>query len=364
VLEGAGSPAEINLLDRDIVNLPIATAAGIRAIVVGDIERGGVFASLYGTVELLPPDQRACVGGFLINKFRGDAALLLDGPSELARLTGIPTLGVLPYVADVSLDAEDSLAFNGPPPRPDAAPPTILDVAAIRWPQLANATDLDPLAIEPGVGVRWVDHAASLGQPDLIVLPGSKATVADVAWLRSSGLDRAIANTDAALVGICAGYQALGRTIRDSSGVEAAAGTFVAGLGLIGVDTTFESTKQLRQVRGSVSGTPVTGYEIHHGRTVRSPGTESWLTLGDEDEGVVTSIGARAVYGTSVHGVFESDEFRRAFLTEVARQRGIAFEPAATSFAAARERQLDRLGDLIEDHVDLEVIGQLIEAAR
>ncbi|MEY2468987.1 MAG: adenosylcobyric acid synthase [Actinomycetota bacterium] len=364
ILEGAGSPAEINLADRDIVNLPIAVAAGIKAIVIGDIERGGVFAALYGTVELLPPEQRAAVGGFLINKFRGDPALLLDGPDELARRTGIPVLGVLPYVTDVALDAEDSLSFNGPLPRPGRAAPTVLDVVGIRWPHLANATDLDPVAIEPGVGLRWVDHAASLGRPDLVVLPGSKATVTDLNWLRGTGLDRAIAATDAAVLGICGGYQALGRTIRDLDGVEAAADTMVDGLGWLDVDTEFRAAKHVAQCRGIAMGASVTGYQIHHGRTRRASGTDSWVALDGEAEGEGGSApGPRFVLGTSLHGIFESDAFRRMFLTEVARRRGITFRPAATSFAAARERQLDRLGDLVENHVDLATLSRLIEAS-
>jgi adenosylcobyric acid synthase len=364
LLEGAGSPAEINMIDRDIVNLPVAVAAGLNAIIVGDIERGGVFASLYGTVELLPPDQRARVRGFVINKFRGDPALLLDGPDELGRRTGIPVLGVLPYLTDVAIDAEDSMAFHGPPVRPDGSAPTVLDVAVLRWPQLANATDLDALAIEHGVGVRWVDHAAALGRPDLIVLPGSKATVADLRWLHASGLARAISATDAVVLGICAGYQMLGRTITDPDGVEAAPGTTVDGLGWLDVDTTFQRTKNVRQRRGTAMGAPIAGYQIHHGRTKGVAGTTPWVRLdGDEDDGAC-AFGRRPVYGTSLHGCFESDAFRRAFLIEVARLRGASFRPAATSFAAAREQQLDRLGDLVEQHLDMDAVIELVEGSQ
>ncbi|MGI8695840.1 MAG: cobyric acid synthase [Mycobacteriales bacterium] len=361
LLEGAGSPAEINLLDRDIVNLPIAVAARVRAIVVGDIDRGGVFAALHGTVALLPAEQRACVGGFVINKLRGDPGLLLDGTGMLQRATGVPTLGVLPYLTDVALDAEDSLC--GAPPRPATLTPTVLDVAAIRWPRLSNPTDLDPLAIEPGVGVRWVDHAAALGRPDLVVLPGTKATVADLKWLRASGLDVAIGRTHAIVLGICGGYQALGSTISDPDGVETAAGTRVSGLGWIDVNTTFGAEKTLRRRRGTAYEEPVAGYEIHHGRTVRAPGTRPWLLLDGDDEGARAS-GRRTVLGTNLHGLCEGDGFRRALLLEVARQRGVRFTPAATSFTAAREAQLDRLGDLVEMHLDLGAIDRLIEAAR
>ncbi|MDQ6726805.1 MAG: cobyric acid synthase, partial [Actinomycetota bacterium] len=219
VIEGAGSPAEINLLHSDLVNLRLAAAAGVPAIVVGDIDRGGVFAALYGTVSLLPDDLRPLVRGFVVNKFRGDPALLAGGPAELERRCGVPTLGVLPYLHGVSLDAEDSLALPAAGNAPDAAG-AALDVAVIRFPRLANFTDLDPLSVEAGVGVRFVDRPAALGRPDLVVLPGTKATVADLEWFRGRGLDRAVlacATRDrgAAVLGICGGYQMMGRTIVD-----------------------------------------------------------------------------------------------------------------------------------------------------
>ena len=361
VLEGAGSPAEINLLDRDIVNLPVAVAAGCRAVVVGDIERGGVFASLLGTVELLPKDQRACVGGFVVNKFRGDAGLLLDGAEQLEVRTGVQTLGVLPYLADLAIDAEDSMAFAGPPPRPSVDVPAVIDVAAIRFPQVSNATDLDPLAIEPGVAVRWVHSAASLGRPDLIVLPGTKSTVADLAWLRASGLHDAIVATPAVVVGICGGYQMLGREISDAPGVEAAAGADVAGLGLLDVRTRFVSEKTLRRRRGCALGAAVHGYEIHHGVTARGAVTP-WLDLDGEAEGAYDD--ARGVFGTNLHGLFEADGFRHRFLLDVARRGGITYTPIPTSFAAARDEQLDRLADLLEEHLDMAAIDRLIQEAR
>jgi len=361
VLEGAGSPAEINLLDRDIVNLPVAVAAGCRAIVVGDIERGGVFASLLGTVELLPSDQRACVGGFVVNKFRGDPALLLDGAEQLERRTGVPTLGVLPYVPDVAIDAEDSMAFAGPPPRPSLGAPAVLDVAAIRFPQVSNATDLDPLAIEPGVALRWVDNAASLGRPHLIVLPGTKATVADLAWLRAGGLDEAIADTTAVVVGICGGYQMLGREITDAGGVESTAGSRVIGLGLLDVRTEFAPDKTLRQRSGCALDVPVHGYEIHHGVTARGA-VAPWLDLDGEADGACHET--RGVFGTNLHGLFEADEFRRRFLLDVARRGGVTYTPVPTSFAAARDAQLDRLADLLEEHLDMAAIDRLIQEAR
>jgi adenosylcobyric acid synthase len=360
VLEGAGSPAEINLLDRDIVNLPIAVAAGIKAILVGDIDRGGIFASLHGTLALLPDDQRACIGGFVINKLRGDPTLLFEGPAQLEELTGVPTLGVLPWIDDVALDAEDSVALLGPQARLAVGVPTVIDVAAVRLPHLANATDLDPLAIEPGVGLRWVDHAAALGDPDLVVLPGTKSTVADLAWLRSSGLAAALGASRAAVVGLCGGYQMLGRTISDPCGVESPPGTTADALGWLDVDTVLESDKITRRRRGTVDGHAVEGYEIHHGRMDPAESASPWIRLEDdghsdgEPEGVV-GHGPRRVLGSSLHGLFEADGFRSAFLS------GLGRLPGTTSFAAAREAQLDRLGDLVDRHLDVRAIGRLIE---
>ena len=359
ICEGAGSPAEINLLDHDIVNLRIADEAGIPAVVVGDIDRGGVFAALYGTVVLLPEHYRRLIKGFIINKFRGDPALLIDGLRELEERTGVPTLGVLPFVHDVALDAEDSLALEGP--RPMSGAPALadaLDVAAIRFPRLSNFTDLDALAIEPGVSVRLVTDAGSLGDPDLIVLPGTKATVADLEWLRGRGIDRAIKSRDALVLGVCGGYQMLGKRIVDH--VESGRGT-VEGLGWLDVSTVFEADKVTRQRRGYAMGQRVTGYEIHHGLTRRGPATEGWVHLDDvhgaEDDGAVDPD-ARAL-GTSLHGLFEEDGFRATFLTEIGRRREKTFVPAGVSFAAAREAQFDRLADLLEAHVDLQaVLGQ------
>ena len=368
VCEGAGSPTEINLLDHDIVNLRVAAEAGLPAIVVGDIDRGGVFAALYGTVALLPERLRSCVQGFVVNKLRGDPALLLDGCARLEAACGVPTLGVLPWISGLALDAEDSLAMRGPrpaPSRPGLA--DSLDVAVVRVPRISNVTDVDALSIEPGVGVRLVDDAAALGDPDLVVLPGSKATVADLAWLRQRGFDRALRrlvgrDEPGLVLGICGGYQQLGRTIVDD-GVEAPVGA-TDGLGLLDVTTTFAASKVVRQRRGTVMGQPVAGYQIHHGRVDRAAGTPGWIHLDDaagtEDEGAVDPERA-AVAGTSVHGLFESDGFRSTFLTEVGRRRGKTFVPAGISFRAAREAQIDRLADLLEAHVDLDRLFALIE---
>jgi adenosylcobyric acid synthase len=330
VCEGAGGAAEINLLDRDVANLPLAARAGMPAVVVGDIERGGVFASLYGTHALVPDELRRCIRGFLVNRFRGDADLLGDGPAELERRTGVPVLGVLPWVPGITIDAEDSLALDragggeGP-----------VDVAVVRLPHTSNFTDLDPLALEPSVTVRWVTHPAQLGRPHLVVLPGSRSTVADLAWLRERGFDRALAAPGAALLGICGGYQMLGRTILDD--VESGAGC-VEGLGLLDAATRFEADKVVERWGR-------TGYRIHHGRVTASG--EPWLD-GARD-------GRR--FGTSVHGLLEDDAFREAFLAEVG---GAEYVPARASFEAARQTQLDRLADLLDDHADVDRILALV----
>jgi len=362
VCEGAGSPAEVNLLDHDIVNLRVARAAGLPAIVVGDIDRGGVFAALYGTVSLLPPDLRACVGGFVINKFRGDPELLAPGLADLERRTGVPTLGVLPYLRDVALDAEDSLALEGAWPRGAGPPgPHALDVAVVKLPRISNFTDLDPLALEPALSLRLVTGAGALGDPDLIVVPGSKATMADLEWLRVTGLAAAIEGRSptTTVLGICGGYQMLGRRVADPDRVESERGT-VEGLGLLDVETVYVPTKWTRQRRGRGLGCDLAGYEIHHGRT--SGGATSWLALDDSfgsaPEGAASADGT--VLGTNLHGLFEADGFRVAFLEAVAAGRAKTFRPGGVCFAAARQAQFDRLADLLAAHLDIGAIERLI----
>jgi adenosylcobyric acid synthase len=334
--EGAGSPAEINLLDHDIANLRVAVEAQLPAVVVGDIDRGGVFAALYGTVALLPDLYRRLVRGFVVNKMRGDPALLFDATAELERRTGVPTIGVLPMLptATLALDAEDSLALDAA--RPPAGPPLAdpLDVAVIRFPWIANVTDVDALAVEPGVTVRLVRSTPELGRPDLVVLPGTKSTVADLEWLRAAGLPEAIEASGADVLGICGGYQMLGEKIVDD--VESGAGV-VPGLGWLPVRTEFAAEKNIRRVGA-------TGYEIHHGRV-----------LGDA---AVSDDGR--VRGTTVHGLFEDDAHRAAFLSELAARRRKHFVPAGVAFAASRAARFDLLADAVEAHLDLAAIDRLV----
>ncbi|MFI2714129.1 cobyric acid synthase [Micromonospora sp. NPDC018662] len=364
ICEGAGSPAEINLRAGDYVNMGLARQAGLPAIVVGDIDRGGVFASMFGTVALLDAADQALVAGFVINKFRGDLGLLRPGLDMLHRVTGRPTYGVLPWALDLWLDAEDSLAYGRVLGRPAAPRGTDwLDVAVVRLPRVSNATDVEALAIEPGVRVRLTVEPAELAAADLVVLPGSKSTVADLAWLRETGLADAVLGHAAAgrpLLGICGGFQMLGRAIHDP--VESRRGS-VPGLGLLPVEVTFDSRKTVRVAEGVAAGdVPVRGYEIHHGRvSAADPGLPPLLRYADG-----TGEGARlgAVYGTHWHGAFESDAFRRRFLAEVAGAAGrTGFKVAPdTSFAAARERTLDLLGDLVEEHLDTGALWRLIES--
>jgi adenosylcobyric acid synthase len=361
ICEGAGSPAEINLIDHDIVNLRVAAAAGMPAVIVGDIDRGGVFAALYGTVALLPDEYRTLVRGFVINKFRGDPALLADGLADLERRCGVPTLGVLPWIHDVALDAEDSLSLSGL--RPRASAPAVaegLDVAVVTFPRISNFTDLDALAIEAGVTVRMVDDAASLGSPDLVVLPGTKATVADLEWLRGRGLDRAVAaarDRGTTVLGICGGYQMMGHRITDH--VESARGV-VAGLGWLDVTTTFGVDKVTRQRVGRAFGQRLTGYEIHHGITLREASAVGWVELDDRYGASTEGATAGSVLGTALHGVLESDGLRAALLGSVAARRGKRWAAAGVRFAAAREAQFDRLADMLEAHLDLVALDKLI----
>jgi adenosylcobyric acid synthase len=358
VCEGAGSPAEINLRAGDIVNLGLARAAGLPVVVVGDIDRGGVFAAMFGTLALLDAPDQAHVAGWVINKFRGDPALLTSGLDALHRVTARPVLGVLPWLPGLWLDAEDSLDLAGlalAGVRPEVAARAAgetLTVAVAALPRLSNVTDLDALAAEPGVDVRLVTRSADLEAADLAVLPGTRATVADLAWLRERGLADAVLRRAAAgrpVLGICGGYQMLAPTLTDD--VESGAGT-VEGLGLLPVDVRFGRDKVLGRPVGAAFGERVEGYEIHHG-VVTVEGGEPFL------DG--SAVGA--VRGTSWHGIFENDGFRRAFLGRVAAEAGRAWRPSADalSFAAVRETRLDVLGDLVADHLDTAALLKLID---
>lgn len=351
ICEGAGSPAEINLRRTDIVNMGLARRARIPALVVGDIDRGGVFASFFGTTALLAPEDQALIAGYVVNKFRGDVTLLEPGLDMLKKLTGRPTLGVLPYARGLGIDEEDGLRVResaaGRPYGED-----VLRVAVVALPLMSNFTDLDALAAEPGVAVRFTDRPEDVADADLVVLPGTRGTVKALAWLREQGLAAAVERRAAGgrpVLGICGGFQILAERIEDD--VESRAGT-VPGLGLLPARIRFAAAKTLARPTGVAYGEPVAGYEIHHG--------VADVLGGDED--FLDGCRVGAVWGTHWHGSLESDGFRRAFLRRVAAAAGRRFVPAPdTEFGALREAQLDRLGDLVEEHLDTAALLRLIE---
>jgi adenosylcobyric acid synthase len=347
ICEGAGSPAEINLRATDLANMGLARAAELPVILVGDIDRGGLLAHLYGTVAVLEPDDQRLISGFVVNKFRGDPALLAPGLDQLRRLTGRPTYGVIPFADELWLDTEDSLSVHGSlgvpqPPRGEAW----LRVAAIRLPRISNSTDVEALACEPGVLVRWVTDPADVADADVVVLPGSKATVSDLAWLRDRGLAEGIAAHAAAgkpVLGICGGFQMLCKRIADP--VESRAG-LVEGLGLLDADIAFAPDKTLRHWDA-----PLHGYEIHHGQLERHT-EDDWLGVG---------IRRGHVYGTHWHGLFDNDDVRRQWLTEVGKPGFIVADDV--DVGARRDAQLDLMADLLTAHLDIDAILALLESA-
>lgn len=350
ICEGAGSPAEINLRATDLANMGLARAANLPVIVVGDIDRGGVLAHFFGTVAVLEPDDQRLIAGFVVNKFRGDPALLAPGLDQLERLSGRPTYGVVPYDDGLWLDAEDSLSVQshrivGIPVPPNGT--DTLRVAAVRLPRISNSTDVEALACEPGVVVRWVADVADLADADVVVLPGSKATVSDLAWLRERGLADGVlahAASGRAVVGICGGFQMLCRTVDDP--VESRLGR-VAGLGLLDADIVFATDKTLKHWE-----TPLRGYEIHHGQVARTS-EDPWLDVG---------IRRGAVYGTHWHGLFDNDDVRRQLLTDAAAaadRRGFVVADDV-DVTGRRDAQLDAMADLLAEHLDLDAVTDLL----
>lgn len=342
VAEGAGSPAEINLRAGDYVNLGLAREFGLPVVLVGDIDRGGVLASIYGHWGIVADDDRATLAGYLINKFRGDQSVLDPGLTELSRRTGLRCFGVVPWLDQVWLDSEDALAFAKWPRLPGRA--GTLRVAAIRFPRISNATDLDALAAEPGLDVFATASPSDITGADLVVLPGSRSTLADLAWLRELGLADALlrrARTGGPILGICGGYQMLTEQIDDP--VESRLGT-EPGLGVLPARVRFSEQKVLGRPSGQWRGHPVVGYEIHHG-VVEPTGGEPFLD----------GVRAGNTWGTIWHGAFENDGFRRAWLAELASTVGSTWRPAegAPGFAERRRLMLDGLADALEENVDL-----------
>jgi adenosylcobyric acid synthase len=350
VAEGAGSPTEINLRAGDFVNLGLARHARMPAVVVGDIDRGGVFASMFGTVALLDAADQRLLAGWVVNKFRGDPGLLTPGLDELHRLTGRPVYGVLPWHPDLWLDSEDALDLGGRRAEERAGP--TLRVAVVRLPRISNFTDVDALGLEPAVDVVFAAEPRALAGADVVVLPGTRATLADLAWLRERGLDRPIGEHAASgrpVLGICGGFQMLGHTVSDPEGVEGPAGAEAPGLGLLDVATVFGPEKVLALPHGSVLGEEVRGYEIHHGRVTRGPAAEEFPG----------GAAAGVVFGTMWHGSLESDGFRRAWLGLAAAAAGTAYTPSGVCFAERREARFELLADLVEEHLDVDALLDL-----
>jgi adenosylcobyric acid synthase len=387
VIEGAGSPAEINLKSDDIVNMGLASMVDAPVILVGDIDPGGVFAQLYGTIMLLTEDERARIAGTVINKFRGDAEILRPGLSMLEELTKVPVLGVVPY-ADIDIDDEDSLSPKLAGGRHDRP----IDIAVIRFPRISNFTDITPLTAHPYLGVRYVERPENFGQPDLVILPGTKNTLDDLLWLRENGLEARIlrhAQAGGMVLGICGGFQMLGESLSDPEGSDSGrAGSRMRGLGLLPAVTIFSSQKTRRQVKGSVcagelAGASVTGYEIHMGETRVANGTDPFARVryGTEADSYVrnrnifgssdetrgddeNAAGSQAdgcvngsVFGTYIHGLFDTGELTEKLASYLMKKKGIAADSICVeSRTSYKERQYARLADIVRRSLDMEAV--------
>ena len=354
VIEGAGSPAEINLKADDIVNMGLARLVDAPVLLAGDIDRGGVFAQLYGTVELLEPGERARICGLLINKFRGDVEILRPGLAMLEEKTRLPVVGVVPYLK-VDIEDEDSLSDRLQ--QKNAVKP--LDVAIVRLPHISNFTDFMPLEQHPLLGVRYVQAARELGMPDLIILPGTKNTVNDLLWLRQCGLETAVqklARRGTPVLGVCGGYQMLGGMLDDSTGTESGRPQTLRGLELLPTRTVFTLEKRRAQVTATAAapfaGAALTGYEIHTGRTTVEGAPFCTLADGTPDGCVQGSV-----FGTYLHGLFDSGELTEKLAALLCRRKGLAPETAAPlTMQAYREQQFDLLADGVRRALDMSAI--------
>lgn len=354
VIEGAGSPAEINLKQEDFVNMGLAKLVDAPVLLIGDIDRGGVFAQLYGTIALLEPDERARVKGTIVNKFRGDVSILEPGLRTLETLCGVPVAGVVPY-AHVDIDDEDSLSerFTKNSAR------KLLDVAVLRLPRISNFTDFSPFERYENVSLRYVSKVSELGAPDMILIPGTKSTIADLAWLRESGLEAAVLKEAARgtlIFGVCGGYQMLGKLVCDPDGVEAAGVTEIRGMGLLDMQTVFHGEKVQTQTSGvfsqlsgmlaGLNGLSYEGYEIHMGRS---------------EEKMPALAGAGNVYGSYVHGVFDAPGVSDEILKALCAQKGIDFSRLGTfDMRAYKERQYDLLADTVRAGLDMDFVYRVL----
>ena len=369
VIEGAGSPAEINLKEDDIVNMGMAKRANAPVLLCGDIDRGGVFASLYGTVKLLEPEEQELIRGLIINKFRGDVDILRPGLGQLEQLTGKPVLGVVPML-DVDVDDEDSLSTR----LSGGGKVGLVDIAVIRLPRLSNFTDFNPLERMEEVTLRYVGSVKELGNPDLVILPGTKNTMDDLRWLRQGGLEGAVlkhAANGGAVVGICGGYQMLGDTVSDPEGVEG--GGTLKGLGLLPADTVFQGEKTRTQVAGrfrapaglfaGMGGVPFEGYEIHMGRTDSS--AQPLVEFADQTGAAHTDgLTAGNVWGCYVHGLFDKGSCAAALVNCLLRAKGLDRQAASVDWQEYAQLQYDKLAEGLRASLDMEQIYRVLNGAE
>ncbi|HEX2229972.1 MAG TPA: cobyric acid synthase [Candidatus Binatia bacterium] len=382
LLEGAGSPAEINLREHDIVNMRMAHAADAACLLVSDIDRGGAFASLLGTLELLEAQDRARIRGFVINKFRGDESLLRPGVVAMERRLGLPCVGVVPYLANLNLDEEDGVALNDRRSAShqwknlETGPTRPLRIGVIALPHLANFTDFDPIALEPSVSLAYLEQSDEMAAADLVILPGSKQTLDDLEWLRHGGFAEPLRRTNTngtPIVGICGGYQVLGISIEDPQGIENQ-GRPVSrdGLGFLPVRTILGAEKTVRRVQGWLRsnffgvGLPLEaqfeGYEIHLGETFYETGALPLADLCCRDESVPdgATAGLGRVFGTYVHGFFDKDDFRHAFIRAARAAADLAPAAISAHVTAQREARMDRLASHVRTSLDLKLIKSWI----
>lgn len=370
VIEGAGSPAEINLKDEDIVNMGMAKMAKAPVLLVGDIDRGGVFAQLIGTVELLEEDEKAMVKGLIINKFRGDKTILDPGVEMLEERSRIPVVGVAPYL-DIQVEDEDSLTerFDR---KQEAG---VIDIAVIRTPRISNFTDFNPFESIPGVSLRYVKHPRDLHSPDMIILPGTKNTMGDLIWMRESGMEAAVlkeASRGKLIFGVCGGYQMLGETLSDPHGVEN--GGSMKGMGLLPMETVFVEKKTRTRVQGHfgelsgvfapLSGTEVEGYEIHMGESILKENAGTVTRITDSVSGEKKEEGAFSgnVCGTYIHGIFDKEASAEAMIRVIGEKKGIDVENmTGVDFAAFKEQQYDILAAELRKHLDMKKIYEILE---
>jgi adenosylcobyric acid synthase len=371
LLEGAGSPAEINLRQHDIVNMRMAHSANASCLLVGDIDRGGVFAALLGTIELLEPRDRARIRGFAINKFRGDVALLYPGVEMMEQRLGIPCLGVIPWLRDVGLEEEDSVAVED---RRTAArswsaaqsttPDRPLRIAVIALPHMANFTDFDALAAEPSVSLAFLEDPAHVPQADVLILPGSKQTIDDLEWLRARGFAPCLGDYSGLTIGICGGFQMLGLSIEDPEGVESSGlPRAISGFGQLPIRTMMHGEKIVRRAAGVTrlwGGSVVSGYEIHMGDTLYENNAEPFAEIVREGEVQVTPDGALAptgrTWGTYLHGLFDNDAFRHRFIDSVRDSCGLAPAQSHACITAQRESRIDRWAAHLRHALDIKLL--------